>query len=122
MGAPATVSDAVGTPTFTYDEGASGTLQLTAEAMTGIINKTITRSYSTAVPMIGRPTGLSTGSEYTVGYAYDAHGRLNNVTGPGLPAGGAAYSFLADSNQVETTSFMASGSTAVATATCSFEA
>ncbi len=67
----------------------------------GLINRTLTRSYSTTTGSIGRPTGFSVkpnggSADYTVGYAYDSSGRLNGVTGPGLTSGGVAYSFIVD--------------------------
>ena len=38
--------------------------------------------------------------DYASEYSYDSVGWLNRVTGPGLPAHGAVYSFAADSNMV----------------------
>src|SRR5262249_41415604 len=95
-GGIATVTESVaGTtqlaPTFGYNTA----LQQETETMTGLTAKTLTRTHVTTadpsnhIPK-GRPTGLTLGSEYTVAYGFDNVSRLNNVTGPGLPGGGAA--------------------------------
>ena len=54
-------------------------LQLTSEAITGIYSKTLARTYA-ATGVVGRYTGMNIGTEYTVGYGYDAHGRPGSLT------------------------------------------
>lgn len=61
----------------------------------------------------GRLNGISVGStpyppgEYNLTYGYDsATGHLNQVTGPGLPAGGARYSYVAESDQMDRVDYM----------------
>ena len=43
------------------------------------------------------PDATIPAADYAAGYDYDAQGRLNRVTGPGLPAHGAVYSFVTES-------------------------
>ncbi|WP_446010353.1 hypothetical protein [Candidatus Electrothrix sp.] len=67
-----TVSDAVGTRTFAYNTA----LQPDSESITGLISRTLTRSYENT-GVIGRNTGLSTDSSYAVTYGYDNTSRFN---------------------------------------------
>jgi len=94
LGQQKTVTDAVGTRTFAYNDQ----FKLTSEQITGIYNKTLTRNYA-AGGVLGRYTGLNIGTEYNVAYGYDDYGRLNQV------ANGAdtfTYGYLANSNLVTT--------------------
>lgn len=99
FGAIKTVEDGLGIRTFGYNTE----LQPTTEELDGLIDRTLSRSYetNTSSGAVGRSNGFDVmpngGSpDYAVGYAYDSMGRLNKVTGPGLNAGGAVYSFLVD--------------------------
>lgn len=74
LGRQKTVTDAVGTRTFSYNDS----LQLETEEMNGLISETITRSYETT-GMPGRSSGLSLASDYSVSYGYDTTGRFNSV-------------------------------------------
>ena len=89
LGQKTTVTDAVGSRTFGYN----GSFDLTSEAITGIYNKTISRTYDS----LGRASGMEIGTEYNVGYGYDALGRFNALTNGG---DNFAYSYLANSNLV----------------------
>ena len=70
-----TVSDAVGTRTFAYNTA----LQPDSESITGLISRTLTRSYETT-GVIGRNTGFSTDSSYAVTYGYDSTGHFGGVS------------------------------------------
>jgi len=73
-------------------------LQLVVEAIDGssggLYSKTLSRSYATA-GVIGRYTGMNIGTEYTVGYGYDAHGRPGSLT---AGTDTFTYSYLANSD------------------------
>ncbi len=132
LGRPATVTDAVGIHTFTYDPA---TLKLWKEEISGsgaLHTRTITRTYDTTTTHEkGRLVSLSAGSDSTSSYGYDSYGRLNNVRGPGLPGnnadgGGSAgtgvvYTFVPNTDLVEETRFMSSSSTTAGFAKRSFE-
>ncbi len=75
LGRQKTISDAAGDRTFTYN----GNLQLESETITGIYDKVITRTYDSHV-VIGRSTGITTGSDYSVSYGYDDAGRFGNLS------------------------------------------
>jgi RHS repeat-associated protein len=94
LGQQKTVSDVVGTRTFSYNPA----LQLSSEAIDGssggLYSKTLSRSYATA-GVIGRYTGMNVGTEYTVGYGYDAHGRPGSLT---AGSDTFTYSYLANSD------------------------
>jgi hypothetical protein len=107
------VTDAAGTRTFAYD---ASSLALTTETFgTGMFNgKVITHLYEDGTGGIvdGRFAGIQIGTSgdpdayYDARYAYDTVGRLNHVTGPGLPTGdgssnGAWYSFVSDTDLVD---------------------
>ena len=65
------------------------------ETISGLYDRTLTRTYDDEV--LGRPLGLTSGTDYAVGYSYDSStGRFERVTGPGLPSTGAVYSYLED--------------------------
>jgi len=81
-------ADAVGTHTFAY----YAELQPTTETISsGILSKVITRRYATS-GVEGRYNELWVGvtadpdQDYDVDYIYDAKGRLERLTGPGLPS------------------------------------
>ncbi|MFX0199180.1 MAG: RHS repeat domain-containing protein [Candidatus Hodarchaeota archaeon] len=76
LGRQKTVSDAIGTHSFSYNNS----LQLESETITGLYNKVITRTYDTA-DVIGRTTGFNIGTDYSVTYGYEADtGRFNAVS------------------------------------------
>lgn len=120
LGQPATVTQTKADPdgwTRTTAFTPNDFLQIGTEAITGdLYNKTITRGYQGAgageVP--GRAGGFSIGTDYSVAYGYDTLGRLNAVTGPGLPAGGVAYTRLANSELIEYARYNADASTTLA--------
>ncbi len=80
-----------------------------------------------------RPIGCSRGlgriecrvaqahADFDTDFGYDSGGRLNRVTGPGLPAEGAVYSFAADSDIVSQIAWKSDSSTTVAITIRSFE-
>ncbi|QOJ14032.1 MAG: hypothetical protein HRU75_05010 [Planctomycetia bacterium] len=113
-----TVVDATGTRTLAYDAA----LQPTTETLPAFFgSRVLTRAYTTGTPgptvLIGRPTGFSVAvgstTEYETGWHYHSTtGRLERITGPGLPTAepglptagtepGVKYSFLTDSEFVE---------------------
>ncbi|MBN1513608.1 MAG: RHS repeat protein, partial [Phycisphaerae bacterium] len=76
--------------------------QEVTETISGLYERAITRTFE---PSAGsRPTGLSVDwdqdREYTAAYHYNsASGRMDRITGPGLPAYGAVYGYLEDASQ-----------------------
>lgn len=115
LGRQLSVQDGVGTRTFAYDPA---TLRQLTETFTGGLfdGQVITQKYELSqVGAIGRWTGVQVGTSadpdalYAAGYGYEAAtGRMNRVTGPGLPTGsqgtqgpGAFYSYLSNSNLIE---------------------
>ena len=111
------VNDAVGlNRTFAYDAA----FQLANETMTGLIARTITRSYESAqAGAKGRRTGIEVGTaadpdaDHKSEYFYDVYGRLERVTGPGLPAYGAVYSRASNSELLASHTFNTDASTVV---------
>jgi hypothetical protein len=101
MGQRATVTDVVGSRSFTYNAA----LQPDTETLTGLINRTLTRSYdTTTVP--GRNTGFSTDSSYAVTYGYDNTGRFNDVSwNVGTHSDSVTYVRMPDSHLLHTTTF-----------------
>ena len=89
LGQQFTVTDAVGSRTFGYNDK----FQLTSETISGIYNKVISRSYDA----LGRSSGMNIGTEYGVGYGYDNLGRLSTVTS-GTDT--FTYSYMANSNLI----------------------
>ena len=89
-----TIADALGSRTFGYNTA----LQPTTETISGLYNKTITRTYETT-GVIGRSAGLNTGADYSVSYGYDPTGRFNstgwNVNGV---TGSATYTYVPNSD------------------------
>jgi hypothetical protein len=117
------VSDAAGTRTFAYD---ASSLALATETFgTGMLNgKVITHRYEdgTGGTVNGRFAGIQIGTSgdadayYDARHAYDSVGRLNHVTGPGLPTGdgtnnGAWYSFVSSTDLVDQLQFKNSSAT-----------
>jgi RHS repeat-associated protein len=92
LGRPSSVQDAAGTRTFAYNE----TFDLTSEAISGIYNKTLTRTY-TANGTKGRVLDMSIGGENNYTYSYDQYGQLNQIT---TPAGNFNYNRLVNSNLI----------------------
>ena len=72
LGQQLTVSDAVGSRTFGYNNK----FQLLEESINGLYSKAITRNYDS----LGRNTGMNIGTEYDVDYGYDSVGRFSTVT------------------------------------------
>ena len=105
LGQRGTVTDAVGTHQFQYDD--AGRLRIeghTAGLLAGL-------QVSSAFDFLGRRTNLSLNSQPTAiqhGYGYDTNSRLQTVTsGPDL----AEYSYLANSALVEQIQFRHDGTT-----------
>lgn len=112
LGQTATVADFTGTTrTFTYNLG--GTLELQNEIV-GTSSSDfygdhrISRGYDTATGVIGRYNNLlvgnssSIGADYSLTYGYDAYGRLNSAL-----SGAFAYTYIPNSNLVDTVSLSA---------------
>ncbi len=118
LGQPATVTDAVGTRTFTYNDAMQPLSESINGSGGGLFSKTITRSYqgSGAGEVPGRYAGLSIGNDYAVAYGYDTVGRLNNVSGPGLPSGGVVYGYVTNADLVNSLSY-SDGASTLASAT-----
>jgi len=92
-GQPLTITDVVGTHTFTYN----AQLQEVSETITGgLYSKVLIRSYTTT-GMKGRKLGLAVGGVANYSYGYDVVGRLNQIT---TPAGDFDYTRLANSDLV----------------------
>ena len=128
------VSDAAGTRTFAYD---ASSLALATETFgSGMFNgKVITHLYQdgTGGTVDGRFAGLQIGTSgdadayYDARYAYDTVGRLNHVTGPGLPTGdgtnnGTWYSFVSNTDMVDQLQFKNSSATVKGWRDWSYEA
>jgi len=105
FGRQKTVTDYAGTRTFHYMHDQS---ELEIEVITGLMNKTITRTYETTdVP--GRNTGFNLGPDYSVNYGYEANtGRFSSVdwsitnrTNGTNKTGIATYSYVAGSDLLQ---------------------
>ncbi|HDZ62365.1 MAG TPA: RHS repeat-associated core domain-containing protein, partial [Nitrospirae bacterium] len=95
LGRQKTITDAVGTHTFVYNNS----LQPESETTTGIYDRVLTRTYETS-GVTGRPIGFTLGADYNVTYGYEtATGRFASA---GWNAGGttgtATYSYVPNSN------------------------
>ena len=123
LGRRKTVTDAAGARTFAYD---ADTLQPTTETFnSGLFSgKVITQVYQdgSGGTIAGRWAGVQIGTsgdpdaDCAASYGFDTYGRLNHVTGPGLPTGdgtsnGAWYSFVSDSELVDKLLFKNSSAT-----------
>ncbi|MCG8407090.1 MAG: RHS repeat-associated core domain-containing protein, partial [Phycisphaerales bacterium] len=105
LGRIATVTDALGTHTFTYN----AKLQLESEEIAGsIYDATITRTYQGTQLVPGRYDGFGIGmdtgnwnDDFQATYLFDTYGRLNHVSGTALPNCGVRYSYLTDSDLIE---------------------
>lgn len=93
LGQLATVNDAAGIHTFSYDAA----LNRIGEAITGIYDKTLSYSYA-ATGVKGRYTGFSLDNATNSSYSYDSYGRLNQIAGLG---GNFAYNRLTNSGLIE---------------------
>ena len=92
IGQQKTVTDVVGTRTFSYNDK----LQLTGESINGIYNKVLTRNYDT----LGRSSGFAIeGDNYAVAYGYDNLGRMDSLTS-GTDV--FSYAYLPNSNLIST--------------------
>lgn len=113
LGRPHTVTDAVGTRTFTYHTPATSwqDAEEIVAGQNGLYSKTIVKGLDTGSVsgFMGRIVGLSIGGSpaYSIGYGYDQFGRLDQLSGSGLPAGGIGYLRAASSNLVEWLEFRA---------------
>lgn len=102
LGRQRTISDALGSRAFVYDDK----LQLSTEILTGLFNRTITRTYA-ADEMVGRPTGFTIGTEYKVSYGYDHNGRFQYLGWNVLNnANMATHRYLEDSELLESVTNM----------------
>ncbi len=104
LGRQDTITDALGTRTFTYN---NMNLQLATESIAGLYSKVITRTYATS-GVWGRTTGLNTGSDYSITYDYDDTGRFDTVIwNVDSASQTTTYTYIPDSDlidQVTTTS------------------
>ena len=95
MGRQQQITDAAGVRTFAYNADFS----LASEAITGIYDKVLSRSYDSAPGTKGRYAGFSVGAGYFVSYGYDAKGRMNNVSwNMNNVPGSTTYSYLPSSD------------------------
>ena len=92
IGQPVTVQDAAGTRNFAYNAN----LGLISETVSGIYNKTLTRTYTTTFGK-GKVLSMSIGNVNNYTYDYDTYGRLNKIT---TPAGDFTYTRPADSDLI----------------------
>lgn len=136
----ASATDALGERTFVYDPGGPRTREK-FETGSWFAGRRITLGVVDYVPVevdpgppavveqvpFARLSALSVGTstnataDYSASYDYDGDtGRMSSVTGTGLPAGGVAYGYLADSHLLATTEFK-DGSGTIATLTRAFE-
>jgi RHS repeat-associated protein len=100
-GQRSTVTDAVGSRSFTYNTA----LQPETETLTGLINRTLTRTYETA-GVVGRNTGFNTNSSYAATYGFDSTGRFNGVSwNVGTHSDSVTYVRMPDSHLLHTTTF-----------------
>ncbi|MCP4491293.1 MAG: hypothetical protein GY820_28855, partial [Gammaproteobacteria bacterium] len=96
LGQQQTVTDALGTRTFSYNDSK---LMPETETITGLYSKVVTRTYDTAdVP--GRPTGFNIGADYSITYGYEPDtGRFGSVSwNSDASAHTAAYTYEPDSD------------------------
>ncbi|HKQ49721.1 MAG TPA: RHS repeat-associated core domain-containing protein [Phycisphaerae bacterium] len=107
-------------------------LQLDREHLHGSPPLTISYQYEDqtdpqALTMKGRYKGLTVGlnedldSHYATSWTYDEQGRPHRVYGPGLPAGGAAYLYVANSDLIDRTYFVGDFDTFLAVAIREYE-
>ena len=95
MGRQLEITDAAGVRTFAYNADFS----LASEAITGIYDKVLSRSYDSTPGVKGRYAGFSVGAGYSVSYGYDAKGRMNNVSwNVNNVPGSTTYSYLPSSD------------------------
>lgn len=143
VGQLATVDDGVARRTFVYDTRLQRFNESFSDHPTTSLNlfggRTIRTSFTDSVaytppggmPTIHKfvrlgqlgfgPTATPT-TEYNVNYDYDGNtDRMSKVTGPGLPASGANYTYLTDSDLVEAIQFRSSSSTVQAEIVRSYE-
>ena len=115
LGRVKTVTDALGTRTFTYDEK----LQLESEAIAGsLYDATITRKYEDGTGVPGRYKGFGIGmdtgglyDDFDATYKYDDFGRMDHIEGTALPADGVDYAYLTNSDLIERIQYKANSAT-----------
>jgi RHS repeat-associated protein len=98
LGRQKTVTDAVGTRTFAYDNA----LQLESETITGLYDQVITRTYATS-GLVGRSTGFNVGPNYSMAYGYEeTTGRFNSIVwNVGGTSVTATYSYAENSDLLQ---------------------
>jgi len=95
MGRQQEITDAAGLRAFAYNADFS----LASEAVTGIYDKVLSRSYDSTPGVKGRYAGFSVGAGYSVSYGYDAKGRMNKVSwNVNNVPGSTTYSYLPSSD------------------------
>jgi len=113
-GKKATVTDAVGTRTFTY----TAAQQDATEHIEGdLYDKLVSRQYDTYGRAAGFQIGTTTDpdADYAVSYGYDTHGRFNSLISPDFPMPSTVnYTYLTNSNLTSQISFP-NGATATTT-------
>jgi RHS repeat-associated protein len=75
LGRHVAITDAAGSRTFAYNEN----LQLTSETLSGLINRTLARTYDAFGRDAGFTAGPGSGPGHAVTYGYDALGRFKTV-------------------------------------------
>ena len=88
----ATIQDAAGSRTFTYDD----TFNQIKETISGIYSKDLNKSY-TATGMKGQIQGFAIGDVQNYTYTYDDYGRINKIT---TPMGDFNYTRLLNSDLI----------------------
>lgn len=121
------VNDTVGTREWTYTAQLRIDQERINPASGGLYTQVIERQYEDGSGLPGRTAGFSMGTvqdpaaDYETEYFYGAEGRPQRVTGPGLPAHGAVYSRVADSNLLAGIDYRTDASTTVASNSQSHE-
>jgi RHS repeat-associated protein len=101
IGQKTAVTDAVGSRGFTYNAA----LQPETESITGLISRTLTRTYDTG-GVIGRNTGVTTDSGYAVTYGHGGTGRFSGVSwNVDSVTDNVTYARVPDSHLLHTTTF-----------------
>lgn len=113
LGRQVTITDALGTRTNIYD---SVTLALKEEQLAD--GTAVARAYDP----LGRPTGISLGTDYSVTYGYDNIGRFSFISSSVQSASSAvAYSYVPDSDLLAGYTLTPGGSASPLTVSRSYE-
>ena len=98
-------TDGVRLPQLTKDEavriGKRRFKLVQSESITGIYNKTLSRSYDS----LGRSSGMNISTEYDVDYGYDTLGRFSTVTNGNDVF---TYGYLTNSNLIQSITYPSS--------------